>query len=154
MSRNEKKPPKDYLTVFPDPTKSRVRVRMPLKAFEYDKDVLKEMREVTGLEAFPEDFLTLNGDVSEYGWQRVMQFAVFEKYNFFLPFLSQSLGKSMFEKSLEEGLFDDFMYVYCTMMTLILRPDPDRLDSKYEKEVYVKKYEGFFKELLKDFQKN
>ena len=32
MSRNEKKPPKDYLTVFPDPTKNRTR--MPLKAFE------------------------------------------------------------------------------------------------------------------------
>ena len=143
---------KDYLTVFPDPTKSRTR--MPLKAFEFDMDVLKEMREVTGLESFPEDFLTLNGDVSEYGWQRVMQLAVYEKYNYFLPFLSEALGKSMFEKSLNADLFDDFMYVYCTMMTLILRPNPDLLDSNYEKELYVKKYSNYFENLVKIYEKN
>ena len=145
---------KNYLSVFPDANPTKSRRRMPLKAFEFDMDVLKEMREVTGLESFPEDFLTLNGDVSEYGWQRVMQLAVYEKYNYFLPFLSEALGKSMFTKSLEADLFDDFMYVYCTMMTLILRPNPKLLDSSYEKELYVKKYSKHFKNLVKIYEKN
>ena len=140
---------KDYLFVFPDPTKSRRR--MPFKAFEYDLDLLKEMRTVTGLEAFSEDFLSLNGDVSEYGWQRVMQLSIYEKYNFFLPYLSNALGKDMFEKCLEEDLFDDFVYVYCTMMTLILRPNPKLLDASYEKELYVKKYERFYSDLRKKY---
>ena len=136
------------LSVFPDPAKARSS--LPMKAFDYDMDLLQEMRTVTDLEAFETDFLTLNGDVSEYGFQRVLQIAVYEKYNYFLPFLKEAMGETAFSKALEEQLFDDFMYVYSTMLTLLLRPDPHRTDAEYEDELQVQLFKDYIKNYIKE----
>lgn len=100
-----------------------------------DMALLSKMYETTDLSAFPEDFLVLNGDVATYGWQRVLQFAIYEKYNYFLPFLKQSLG-SKFEE-LESDVLNDFVYVYCTMMTLMLNSSGSYYDPSEEKEFEI-----------------
>lgn len=110
---------KDRIAVFPEASKPQVK--LPVEAFEHDLTLLEKMLEVTGLRAFPEDFLALNGEISEYGWQRAVQLAVYEKYNFLLPYLKQGLPKKAFKELLKEGLLDDFVYVYCCMLTLLLK---------------------------------
>ena len=75
------------MQVFPD--RSKRAVKLPQSAFSFDKELLKLMVEVMGTDVHPRDFLTLNGDPS-IGWQRVLQFAAYEKYNFFVPFLTPS----------------------------------------------------------------
>ncbi len=108
------------MQVFPD--RSKRAVKLPQSAFSFDKELLKLMVEVMGTDVHPRDFLTLNGDPS-IGWQRVLQFAAYEKYNFFVPFLKESLPASVFDKLMETNALKDFIYVYCTMLTVILRAE-------------------------------
>tara|TARA_B100000519_G_scaffold202735_1_gene222075 strand:- start:1006 stop:2433 length:1428 start_codon:yes stop_codon:yes gene_type:complete len=133
----------DRIAVFPEASKPQVK--LPVEAFEHDLTLLEKMLEVTGLRAFPEDFLALNGEISEYGWQRAIQLAVYEKYNFLLPYLKQGLPKKAFKELLKEGLLDDFVYVYCCMLTLLLKEGtvetqaeeaaPDELLKAVEKDM-------------------
>jgi len=109
------------MEVFPD--RSKARVKLPKDAFKKEKELLDKMIEVMGTDVHPRDFLALNGDPSEFGWQRVLQFAAYEKFNYFLPFLKESLPDSVFENLVKEDALNDFIYVYCTMLSMILKAD-------------------------------
>jgi hypothetical protein len=130
---------KDLLRTYPIRGKAAVKLEPRKSLSKADTELLLKMYEATDLEALPADFLVLNGEVGQYGWQRVLQFAVYEKYNFFLPFLKLQLREKSFEELLEQGVLDDFVYVYCTMMTLMLNSsggfyDPEKDEREYEAE--------------------
>ena len=63
-----------------------------------------------------------------------MNFALYEKYNFLVPLLKKNLSDQHFTELMQEeekrnethGL-RDFVYVYCTMLTLILRKQSPKL---------------------------
>lgn len=130
---------KDLLRTYPIRGKAAVKLEPRKSLSKADTELLLKMYEATDLEALPADFLVLNGEVGKYGWQRVLQFAVYEKYNFFLPFLKLQLREKSFEELLEQGVLDDFVYVYCTMMTLMLNSsggfyDPEQDEREYKAE--------------------
>ena len=130
---------KDLLRTYPIRGKAAVKLEPRKSLSKADTELLLKMYEATDLEALPADFLVLNGEVGKYGWQRVLQFAVYEKYNFFLPFLKLQLRKKSFEELLSSRALDDFVYVYCTMMTLMLNSsggfyDPEKDERKYKAE--------------------
>jgi hypothetical protein len=130
---------KDLLRTYPLRGKAAVKLEPRKSLSKADTELLLKMYEATDLEALPADFLVLNGEVGKYGWQRVLQFAVYEKYNFFLPFLKLQLREKSFEELLEQGVLDDFLYVYCTMMTLMLNSsggfyDPEQDEREYKAE--------------------
>lgn len=108
------------LRTFPLAGKASVKLDPSVAISKNDMALLEKMYDTTDLMTFAEDFLVLNGDVSKYGWQRVMQFAVYEKYNYFIPFLKKNLRPEVFQRLLKQNLLDDFVYVYCTMITLLL----------------------------------
>ena len=80
------------------------------------------------------DLITLESSSSFANWSSIVRFALYEKYNYFLPDLHQKLqggmirkvknpeaydDKGIFEELMDREAFDDFVYVYCTMYTLI-----------------------------------
>ena len=131
---------KDLLRTYPIRGKAAVKLEPRKSLSKADTELLLKMYEATDLEALPADFLVLNGEVGKYGWQRVLQFAVYEKYNFFLPFLKLQLREKSFEELLEQGVLDDFVYVYCTMMTLMLNSSGGFYDPEQDEREYEAKY--------------
>ena len=117
------------LSTWPDSSKRKIKLSYET-ATKDDKELLEKIFEWNEFDVQSEDLLSLNGDVSVYGWQHVVNFALFEKYNFLLPLLKEYLTSSARKGGLEDS-FDslrddqhglkDFVYVYCTMLTLILR---------------------------------
>ena len=117
------------LSTWPDSSKQKIKL-LYAEATKDDKELLEKIFEWNEFDVQSEDLLSLNGDVSVYGWQHVVNFALFEKYNFLLPLLKEYLTSSARKGGLEDS-FDslrddqhglkDFVYVYCTMLTLILR---------------------------------
>ena len=113
---------KNYTKLSTWPLQDR-KVKLELSNLQDEQMLFQTMNELNGFNVSMEDFLSLNGDVSVYGWQHVVNFAVFEKYNFLLPLMKMSLAKDHYEQLLgsqTRGL-KDFVYVYCTMLTLILQ---------------------------------
>lgn len=88
--------------------------------FEADKDLIEFINNMNELMVRKEDFMSLNGDVSVYGWENIVNFALFDKYNFFVAFLKKRLNEANFEDLMKNKCLDDFVYVYCTMLTLLL----------------------------------
>ena len=111
------------LSTWPDPSQAKIKLNF-VEVINDDKKLIEKINDLNNFAVSVEDFLSLNGDVSVYGWQHVMNFALYEKYNFLLPLLKQNLDNiEMFKELVGEethGL-KDFVYVYCTMLTLILR---------------------------------
>ena len=66
------------------------KVKLELSNLQDEQMLFQTMNELNGFNVSMEDFLSLNGDVSVYGWQHVVNFAVFEKYNFLLPLMKMS----------------------------------------------------------------
>lgn len=128
------------LSTWPDSSKRKIKLLYSAQVKEGktkkrgvtddDKELLEKIFEWNEFDVQSEDLLSLNGDVSVYGWQHVVNFALYEKYNFLLPLLKEYLTSSARKGGLEDS-FDslrddqhglkDFVYVYCTMLTLILR---------------------------------
>ena len=117
------------LSTWPDSSKQKIKL-LYAEATRDDKELLEKIFEWNEFDVQSEDLLSLNGDVSVYGWQHVVNFALFEKYNFLLPLLKEYLTSSARKGGLEDSFDDlrdkhhglkDFVYVYCTMLTLILR---------------------------------
>lgn len=151
-NKNRKPTTDSQLTKFstwPDSSQKKIK----LKWFQDLNDDLKLIEKINDLNAFDvrmEDFLSLNGDVSVYGWQHVMNFALYEKYNFIVPLLKNNLSEKHYEELFEPNYktrnthgLRDFIYVYCTMLTLILR-------KKNETRLFPSIYdalEEFFKSL-------
>lgn len=113
---------KNYTKLSTWPLQDR-KVKLELSDLKDEQMLFETMNELNGFNVGIEDFLSLNGDVSVYGWQHVVNFAVFEKYNFLLPLMKMSLAKEHYEQLLgsETRGLKDFVYVYCTMLTLILQ---------------------------------
>lgn len=110
------------LSTWPDPSLGKVKLDFSEDTKD-DKELIEKIYDLNRFAVSIEDFLSLNGDVSVYGWQHVMNFALYEKYNFLLPLLKQNLDEEYFKEMVSEethGL-KDFVYVYCTMLTLIMR---------------------------------
>ena len=110
------------LSTWPDPSLGKLKLDF-LEDTKDDKELIEKIYDLNRFAVNIEDFLSLNGDVSVYGWQHVMNFALYEKYNFLLPLLKQNLDEEYFKEMVSEethGL-KDFVYVYCTMLTLIMQ---------------------------------
>ena len=128
------------LSTWPDSSKRKIKLLYSAQVkdgetkkrgvTDDDRELLEKIFEWNEFDVQSEDLLSLNGDVSVYGWQHVVNFALYEKYNFLLPLLKEYLTSSARKGGLEDS-FDslrddqhglkDFVYVYCTMLTLILR---------------------------------
>ena len=128
------------LSTWPDSSKRKIKLLYSAQVkdgetkkrgvTDDDRELLEKIFQWNEFDVQSEDLLSLNGDVSVYGWQHVVNFALFEKYNFLLPLLKEYLTSSARKGGLEDS-FDslrddqhglkDFVYVYCTMLTLILR---------------------------------
>ena len=114
-------------STWPDPSQQKIKLKWS-QDLKDDLPLIEKINELNAFAVSPEDFLSLNGDVSVYGWQHVMNFALYEKYNFLVPLLKMNLSDKHFKELMQEedertethGL-RDFVYVYCTMLTLILR---------------------------------
>lgn len=118
--------------VWPDASATPSRVSIKWDAVRPDLELFTKIYELNKCEVNPEDFLTLNGDVSTYGWEHVVNFALYEKYNYFMAYLRNQLNDEIFQ-DLKNTQIKDFVYVYCTMLTLILRSEkPPEDEGKAE----------------------
>ena len=130
------------LSTWPDPSLGKVKLDFSEDTKD-DKELIEKIYDLNRFAVSIEDFLSLNGDVSVYGWQHVMNFALYEKYNFLLPLLKQNLDEEYFKEMVSEethGL-KDFVYVYCTMLTLIMQ----RIKQQDRPEVLLLEFlEWFF----------
>ena len=93
------------LSTWPDSSKQKIKL-LYAEATKDDKELLEKIFEWNEFDVQSEDLLSLNGDVSVYGWQHVVNFALFEKYNFLLPLLKEYLTSSARKGGLEDS-FDD-----------------------------------------------
>ena len=107
------------VSAWPAQESQKVKLQYP-QDFEADKDLIEFINDMNELMVRKEDFMSLNGDVSVYGWENIVNFALFDKYNFFIPFLKKRLNEANFEDLMKNKCLDDFVYVYCTMLTLLL----------------------------------
>ena len=102
-----------------------------LQVDERVRDSVLENREAINAE---HDIITLESSSSFANWSSIVRFALYEKYNFFLPAVHETLqggmqrkvkdaevydDKGIFQELMDREAFDDFVYVYCTMYTLI-----------------------------------
>jgi len=118
----KKKNASKVFKVWPDASATPSRVSIKWDAVRPDLELFTKIYELNKCEVNPEDFLTLNGDVSTYGWEHVVNFALYEKYNYFMAYLRNQLNDEIFQ-DLKNTQIKDFVYVYCTMLTLILRSE-------------------------------
>lgn len=138
MSRKgnkKRKPTADsQLTKFstwPDSSQKKIKLKWSADLND-DLRLIEKINDLNAFDVSMEDFLSLNGDVSVYGWQHVMNFALYEKYNFLVPILKTNLSDQQYEELFDANYktrnthgLRDFVYVYCTMLTLILRKKPE-----------------------------
>ena len=110
------------LSTWPDPSLQKIKLVYEQDTKD-DKELIEKIHELNRFEVSIEDFLSLNGDVSVYGWQHVMNFALYEKYNFLVPLLKENLDEQSFQSLVKEDThgLKDFVYAYCTILTLIMR---------------------------------
>jgi len=102
-----------------------------LQVDERVRDSVLENREAINAE---HDIITLESSSSFANWSSIVRFALYEKYNFFLPAVHETLqggmqrkvkdaevydDKGIFQELMDREAFDDFVYVYCTLYTLI-----------------------------------
>ena len=94
-------------------------MKLNLRGLQIDqkiKDAVVENLESLSAE---HDLIALESNVSFANWSSIARFALYEKYNFFLPDLHEQLQGGIFEELMDRKAFDDFVYVYCTLYTLI-----------------------------------
>jgi len=65
------------------------------------------------------DFISLESLKPATNWTTIVRMALYEKYNFFMPLLSDTLGGKIFDELVARNAFHDFVYNYCTLYTLI-----------------------------------
>ena len=102
-----------------------------LQVDERVRDSVLENKEAINAE---HDIITLESSSSFANWSSIVRFALYEKYNFFLPAVHETLqggmqrkvkdaevydDKGIFQELMDREAFDDFVYVYCTLYTLI-----------------------------------
>jgi len=97
----------------------KYKMKLNLRGLQIDqkiKDAVVENLESLSAE---HDLIALESNVSFANWSSIARFALYEKYNFFLPDIHEQLQGGIFEELMDRKAFDDFVYVYCTLYTLI-----------------------------------
>jgi hypothetical protein len=76
---------------------------------------------VENLEQFDEvmDLQNLNAQQNISNWHTITRFALYEKYNYFLPTMHKYLNSSQWKMISDAGEFNDFVYSFCTIFSLI-----------------------------------
>lgn len=65
------------------------------------------------------DLKNLNSTSSSNNWNTIVRFALYEKYNFFIPTIQQYLGDEQWSQLKENRAFEYFVYDFCMLYTLI-----------------------------------
>ena len=65
------------------------------------------------------DLISLESLKPATNWTTIVRMALYEKYNFFMPLLSDTLGGKIFDELVARNAFHDFVYNYCTLYTII-----------------------------------
>ena len=94
---------------------------------EYERD-RKVFESVTG----NVDQMDLSNDLKNLisrktmiNWHSITRIALYEKYNFFLPEIETYLGESEWKLLCDNRAFDDFLYVYSLLFTIIFNDNQD-----------------------------
>ena len=68
------------------------------------------------------DLKNLDAKQPYANWNTIVRFALYEKYNYLMPALHKHLGDLEWKTLMKDNrALDDFVYVYCTMYTLIFQ---------------------------------
>ena len=103
---------------------SRYKFFMTDRSLQIDQDILKTALENKQAVNAEHDLISLESPSSFSNWSSIVRFAIYEKYNFFLPNVHDELQGEVYEALVEREGFDDFVYIYCTLYTLIFNTTP------------------------------
>jgi len=103
--------------VFNDPVRYKYNVKNSVFGKDYRtyKSVVENVDKINVVR----DLKNLNTTSSSNNWNTITKFALYEKYNFFIPAIQQHMGETQWEQMNNNLAFDDFVYTYCLLYTLI-----------------------------------
>ena len=103
--------------LFNDP----VRYKYTTNTSVFNKDKRTFLNVVENVEKINvlADLKNLNSTSSSNNWNTIVRFALYEKYNFFIPTMQQYLGEQQWSQLKENGAFEYFVYDFCMLYTLI-----------------------------------
>ena len=102
----------------------RVRYSYESNNRSYDRDykIFKQVVENIETLTAVTDLKNLDAKQPYANWNTIVRFALYEKYNYLMPALHKHLGDLEWETLMKDNrALDDFVYVYCTMYTLIFQ---------------------------------
>ncbi len=102
----------------------RVRYSYETNNRSYDRDykIFKQVVENIETLTAVTDLKNLDAKQPYANWNTIVRFALYEKYNYLLPALHKHLGDLEWKTLMKDNrALDDFVYVFCTMYTLIFQ---------------------------------
>lgn len=103
--------------VFNEPVRYAYNVNN--RSYSKDHKIYKSVVENIDTLNVVNDLKNLNSEDSNSNWSTIVKFALYEKYNYFLPFLHTNLNEEIWKNLNSNRVFEDFIYVYCLLYTLI-----------------------------------
>ena len=97
----------------------KYKMRLNKRGLQIDQKIRDAVVENLESLSAEHDLIALESNVSFANWSAIARIALYEKYCFFLPELHEQLQGGIFEELMDRKAFDDFVYVYCTLYTLI-----------------------------------
>lgn len=103
--------------VFNEPVRYAYNVNN--RSYSKDHKIYKSVVENIDTLNVVNDLKNLNSEDNNSNWSTIVKFALYEKYNYFLPFLHTNLNEEIWKNLNSNRVFEDFIYVYCLLYTLI-----------------------------------
>ena len=103
--------------VFNEPVRYAYNVNN--RSYSKDHRIYKSVVENIDTLNVVDDLRNLNSQDNNSNWSTIVKFALYEKYNYFLPFLHTNLNEEIWKNLNNNRMFEDFTYVFCLLYTLI-----------------------------------
>ena len=93
--------------------------------YERDRKVFESVTENIDQMDLSNDLKNLISRKTMINWHSITRIALYEKYNFFLPEIETYFGESQWKSLCDNRAFDDFLYVYSLLFTIIFNDNKD-----------------------------
>ena len=93
--------------------------------YERDRKVFQKVTENIDQMDLSNDLKNLISRKTMINWHSITRIALYEKYNFFLPEIETYLGESQWKLLCDSRAFEDFLYVYSLLFTIIFNDNKD-----------------------------
>ena len=93
--------------------------------YERDRKVFESVTENIDQMDLSNDLKNLISRKTMINWHSITRIALYEKYNFFLPEIETYFGESQWKSLCDTRAFDDFLYAYSLLFTIIFNDNKD-----------------------------